>query len=87
MWMRALAGALPGFLLSAAIVGLVSWSLPGPWSATLVGGLVAFFPVWIGVIALAFTFCSGKRAWTTYSALAALGLSLLWLLQRMQWVQ
>lgn len=87
MWARASAGVVAGFFLSAAIIGLVSWSLPGPWQSTLVAGLLAFFPVWTGVIALAFAFRNGVRAWWCYGGLALAGLSLLWLLQRMQWVQ
>ncbi|MEL1264798.1 hypothetical protein [Pseudoxanthomonas putridarboris] len=87
MWGRATAGIVPGFLLSAALVGLVSWCLPGPWESTLVAGMLAFFPVWMGAIALAFAFRNGKRAWTIYGALAALGFAGLWLLRHLQWVQ
>lgn len=87
MWGRATAGIVPGFLLSAALVGLVSWCLPGPWQSTLVAGLLAFFPVWMGVIALAFAFRTGKRAWLAYTGLAGLGLLALWALRHGQWVQ
>lgn len=87
MWARASAGVVAGFFLSAAIVGLVGWSLPGPWPSTLVGGIVAFFPLWIGAIALAFAFRSGARAWMVYGALSALGLAALWGLRHLQWVQ
>ena len=45
MWARATAGIVPGFFLSAALVGLVSWMLPGAWQSTIVAGLIAFFPV------------------------------------------
>ena len=38
MWARASAGIVPGFFLSAALVGLASWMLPGPWQSTLVAG-------------------------------------------------
>ena len=63
MWARAFAGIVPGFLLSAGFVGLLTWSWPGPWQATLVPGVIAFFMVWIGVMASAFQFANGKRAW------------------------
>ena len=86
MWGRATAGIVPGFFVSAAWVGLVSWLLPGPWQSTLVGGALAFFPVWMAVIALAFAFRSGTRAWLSYAVAAALGLSLLWGLRHLQWV-
>ncbi len=87
MWTRFSAGVLPGFFLAAALVGLVSWLLPGPWESTLVPGLVAFFPLWIGVICVACRFPSGKQAWVWLSALALLGMGLLWLLQTSGWVR
>ena len=87
MWARATAGIFPGFLLSAALVGLVSWLLPGSWESTIVLGLIAFFPVWIAVIAASFKFTSGKRAWTWLTALAGITLAALWGLQSMAWVQ
>lgn len=87
MWARAGAGIMPGFFLAAALVGLLSWLWPGPWESTMVAGLVAFFPLWIGVICAAFRFSSGKRAWGWLSVLALSGLGLLWLLQTSGWVR
>jgi hypothetical protein len=82
MWGRALAGVVPGFFLSAGLVGLVCWCLPGPWEATLVGGISAFFPLWMGVIAASFQFADARRAWTWLAPAAVASLGLLWLLQR-----
>ena len=66
MWARAFARVVPGFLLSAGLVGLVTWSLPGPWQGTLVAGIIAFFAMWIGVMATSFQFASGKgRRWSS----------------------
>lgn len=87
MWARASAGVLPGFFLAAALVGLVCWLLPGPWEPTMVPGLLAFFPLWIGLICAACRFPNGKHAWGWLSALALLGLGLLWLLQASGWVR
>ena len=87
MWARATAGIVPGFFLSAAIVGLVSWLLPGPWQSTLVAGGLAFFPVWVGVFCASFQFRSGVRAWCLYSLLSVVGLASLALLRHLQWVQ
>ena len=87
MWARAFAGVVPGFLLSAGFVGLFTWSWPGPWQATLVPGVIAFFMVWIGVMASAFQFASGKRAWAWLGGLAALSLGALWMLQWLQWIE
>ena len=86
MWARALAGVFPGFFLSAALVGLICWSLPGPWQGTLVPGLVAFFPLWMIVIGASFFFSSGKRAWVWLCASALLALSALWAMQSLQWI-
>ncbi|MEO7065772.1 MAG: hypothetical protein ABI114_02585 [Rhodanobacter sp.] len=87
MWARASAGVVPGFFLAAALLGLVCWLLPGPWQLTIMLGLVAFFPLWIGVICAAFRFPSGARAWAWLTALALLGSTLLWLLQQSGWVR
>jgi hypothetical protein len=87
MWIRATAGIVPGFFLAAAIVGLVSWLLPGPWQSTLVAGGLVFFPVWVGVFCAGFQFRSGTRAWVAYSVAAATGLAVLALLRHLQWVQ
>lgn len=87
MWGRALAGVVPGFFLSAATLGLLCWSLPGPWQSTLVPGTVAFFPLWIVVIAASCKFSSGARAWLWLSAAAIITQSLLWGLQALHWLQ
>jgi len=87
MWARAIAGILPGFFLSAALVGLLTWLLPGKWETAIVGGLIAFFPVWMGVIAASFQFANGKRAWAWLSALALIAMGVLWGLQSLAWVQ
>lgn len=87
MWLRALCAIVPGFLLAAGLVGLVSWALPGPWQAALVPGLVALFPVWMVVAAAAFGFASAARAAAWLSGAAASSLALLWLLQWLQWVR
>lgn len=84
MWSRALAGVLPGFFVAAALTGLISWSWPGPWQATVVPALIAFFPVWMGVIGGSFLFQTGKRAWNWFSASALVGMGMLWLLQSLQ---
>ncbi|MBA3930505.1 hypothetical protein J2X02_000052 [Pseudoxanthomonas japonensis] len=87
MWARATAGIVPGFFLSAVLVGLVSWVLPGPWQSTLVAGGLVFFPVWVGLFCLAFQFRSGARAWWIYGAISVAGLGMLTLLRYLQWVQ
>lgn len=85
MWARASAGALPGFLLAAALVSLLGRLWPGPWQTTLVPGLVLLFPLWIAIAAASFRFASGRRAWAWIGGLAILALGLLWMLQATGW--
>ena len=87
MWARAFAGIVPGFLLSAGLVGLLTWALPGPGQGTIVAGIIAFFVVWIAVMGASFQFASGKRAWAWLSALAIVSLGVLWVLQWLRWVE
>ncbi|WP_426689453.1 hypothetical protein [Rhodanobacter ginsengiterrae] len=87
MWARLGAGIVPGFFLAAALLGLVSWLLPGAWQSTMMVGLLCFFPLWIGVLCTSLRFSSGKRAWLWLSGLALFGLGLLWLLQAAGWVR
>jgi hypothetical protein len=87
MWGRATAGVVPGFLVAAALVGWACWLWPGLWQHTLVPGLVAFFPAWVGVICASFKFASGVRAWSWLGALAVFGLGLLWTAQAAGWVR
>ena len=87
MWSRAFAGIVPGFLLSAGVVGLVAWSLPGPWQATIVPGIIALFIVWIAVMGASYQFANGKRAWAWLGSLAAVSLGALWLLQWLRWIE
>ncbi|HSX59514.1 MAG TPA: hypothetical protein VLF18_04865 [Tahibacter sp.] len=70
MWGRALAGLVPGFFVSAGLIGLIGWSLPGPWQSALVGSIAGFFPLWTFVIAASFAFADARRAWLCWSVLA-----------------
>lgn len=87
MWSRAGAGIVAGFFLAAALVGLVGWALPGRWQSTIVPGLVAFFPLWIGAAGAAFAFASGRRAWGWLGGLALACFAALWALRALEWVQ
>jgi hypothetical protein len=87
MWARAFAGIVPGFLLSAGLVGLFTWALRGPWQGTIVAGVIAFFVVWIAVMGASFQFANGKRAWAWLGSLAVVSLGALWLLQWLRWIE
>lgn len=86
MWSRALAGIIAGFFFSAAIVGLLSWCLPGPWQSTLVGGALAFFPLWMLTAAGSFLFANGKRAWWWLSGIALLLFAVFFVLRALHWI-
>jgi hypothetical protein len=49
-------------------------------------GLLAFFPLWIGIVCATLRFSSGRRAWLCLGIAAVAGLSLLRLLQASGWV-
>lgn len=87
MWGRVSAGVVAGFFLSAALIGLICWSLPGPWPQTMMPGLIAFLPLWTGVFCISLLFANGKRAWLWLGALALCGLGLLWTMQTLGWVR
>lgn len=87
MWARASAALLAGFLLAAAVTGLVAWLPPGPWQRAIVPSLVAFVPLWMLAALWAFSFRSGLRAWAWLGGSALAGFVLLWLLRAMHWVQ
>jgi len=86
MWARALAGIFPGFFFAAALTGLVTWALPGPWTHALVPSMVAFVPAWMLVALWAFSFRTPWRAWGWISGGAAVGFSVLWLARTQGWM-
>jgi len=87
MWAKASAGIVPGFFLSAALIGLLCWLPSGPWQSNMMPGITAFFPLWIGVFCTAFRFNSARLAWGWLGALAIAATGLLWSLQLAGWVR
>jgi hypothetical protein len=87
IWGRVIAGAVAGFFFTAALIGLIGWLLPGPWQQSMLPGLVAFVPVWIGVFCLSLLFSNARRAWLWLGTWAVSGLALLWALQTLEWIQ
>ncbi|KAF1015840.1 MAG: hypothetical protein GAK31_01320 [Stenotrophomonas maltophilia] len=81
MWSRALAGIVAGFLLAAALTGLVAWLPPGPWQRALVPSLIAFIPLWMLAALWAFSFRSGAHAWNALGLATVAAFGLLWLLR------
>lgn len=63
MWARSLAAALLGLPLTVGLIGLVVLLWPGELVRITLPWLLLAFPVWIGVMSLAFVARSGWRAW------------------------
>ncbi|WP_440224284.1 hypothetical protein ACQQ2N_03465 [Dokdonella sp. MW10] len=63
MWAKSLAAALLGLPLTAGIIGFVVLLGPGRLETITLPWLLMSFPVWIGVMSLAFVFRTGLRAW------------------------
>jgi hypothetical protein len=80
MWGKSTAAALLGLPLSVALVGLAAL-LGGDQARTTLPLLLLFFPVWIGVMAAAFLFRSGLRAWLWMGGLTVAGHAALYLLK------
>ena len=75
---RCLAGTVLGFPLAAALLALSLQCLPGHGAALLVPALILFFPLWIAVMAGAYMFRSGARAWLVLSTANAAAFLALW---------
>ncbi|WP_243042525.1 hypothetical protein [Dyella sedimenti] len=75
---RCLAGTLLGFPLAAALLALALQWLPDHGAALLIPALILFFPLWIGLMAGAYLFRSGPRAWLVLGAANAAAFLALW---------
>jgi hypothetical protein len=82
MLARCLAGVLLGLPFSMALVGLVVWLWPGASQGVLIPALVAFFPVYTGVMVATYLFRSAMRAWSWLALANAAAFALLWIAQR-----
>ncbi|MHA6203668.1 hypothetical protein ACXU4B_04485 [Dyella soli] len=75
---RCLAGTLLGFPLAATVLALLLKLLPDHGQAYLVPALILFFPLWTGVMAAAYLFRSGLRAWLVLGTANAMAFAALW---------
>ncbi|RDI99446.1 hypothetical protein DVT68_00865 [Dyella solisilvae] len=75
---RCLAGALLGFPLAAALLALALYWLPNHGQALLVPALILFFPLWTALMAGAYQFRSGRRAWLLLGLANAVAFLALW---------
>lgn len=79
MLAKTFAGILLGLPLSIALIAVTIWAWPGSSEAVTLPVMMAFFPLWIGIMAGTYMFRSGVRAWA-WLAVANLGaFGALWL--------
>lgn len=76
---RCLAGTLLGFPLSAMLLALCLFWLPGHGQAGLIPVLLLFFPLWVGVMAGSYMFRDGRRAWLVLGTANGVVFATLWL--------
>ncbi|WP_213603091.1 hypothetical protein [Pseudoxanthomonas japonensis] len=63
MWAKSLAAALLGLPLTVGVIGLIVLVWPGELERITLPWLLLAFPLWVGVMSLAFLARSGWRAW------------------------
>lgn len=86
MWAKALAAALLGLPLTAAVIGLLALSWPGQPERVTLPWLLLAFPLWIGLMSLAFAARSGVRAWLWMGGATVLGYGMLQTLKLLGWI-
>ncbi|HET6433672.1 hypothetical protein [Dyella sp.] len=74
---RCLAGVLLGFPLSAMTLALAMALSPARGAGWVIAALIAFFPLWTGVMAASYLFRSGARAWLVLGLANAAAFALL----------
>ena len=80
------AAALLGLPLTVGLVGLIALAWPGRQQVTALPWVLMAFPVWIGVMSLAFVFKTGRRAWLWLGAATLLCFALLYGLKAIGWI-
>jgi hypothetical protein len=63
MLAKTFAGILLGLPLALALIAAAIYLWPGSSESVTLPFLVAFFPVWIGIMGATYMFRSGTRAW------------------------
>ncbi|MEX1828412.1 hypothetical protein [Luteibacter sp. CQ10] len=68
MLAKTFAGIVLGLPLSLAVISLAIWIWPGSSEAVVIPFYMAFFPLWVAVMAATYLFRSGVRAWAWLAA-------------------
>jgi hypothetical protein len=63
MLAKTFAGILLGLPLALALIAVLIWIWPGSSESVTLPFLIAFFPLWTGIMAATYMFRSGARAW------------------------
>lgn len=82
---KSLAAALLGLPLTIGIIGLVVLLWPGELTRITLLWLLLAFPVWIGVMSLAFLASSAVRAWVWMGSVTLLSFGLIHLVKWLGW--
>ena len=85
MWAKSLAAILLGLPLTAGIIGLIVLLWPGDLQRITLPWLLMAFPLWIGLISLAFHAKTGWRAWVWMGGGTLLCFGLLHLVKMLGW--
>lgn len=85
MWARSLAAALLGLPLTVGAIGLVVLLWPGELTRITMPWLLMSFPLWVGVMSLAFLARSGLRAWLWMGGATLLCFGLIALCKLLGW--
>jgi hypothetical protein len=83
---RYLAAILLGLPLTVGLIGLAALSWPGDQTVTTLPWVMMAFPVWVTVMALAFVFKSGLRAWLWLGGATLLSFALLYGFEALGWI-
>lgn len=86
MWAKALAAVLLGLPLSTALIGLLALAWPGRPEIVTLPWLLMVFPLWVGVMSMAFAARTGLRAWLWMGGGTALCHGLLDGLRALGWI-
>lgn len=86
MLAKALAAALLGLPLTAAVIGLLTLSWLGRPEIITLPWLLMSFPLWVGIMSFCFAARSGLRAWIWMGGATVIGYGLLHGLKTLGWI-
>ena len=85
MWGKSLAAALLGLPLTVGLIGLAVLLWPGELQRITLPWLLLSFPLWVGVMSLAFLAKTGWRAWAWMGGTTLLCFALIYAAKALRW--